>query len=153
MNTEQEQQNIQIVKDFFVGWSGGIDNIVKTFEKFFAEDCVWENLGLPTCYGRADAITFMRAFHERTNTGWAEVIFRNIVAKDNFVFTERIDNNLTTDGEQIGPGLFPVLGIWELRDGRIKAWRDYFDPRPWAEAFPDADKAPGLGNKPRSGLL
>src|SRR5271163_1201312 len=107
--------------------------------------CVWEDVGLPTRYGRARPIEFMRAFHERTNTGWAEVIFRTSSQRTTSCSPSGSTTTSPSRGK-IGPGLFPVLGIWELRDGRIKSWRDYFDPRPWAEAIPDADNAPGLKN-------
>jgi limonene-1,2-epoxide hydrolase len=43
------------------------------------------------------------------------------------VFTERVDR-FVQHGRRVA---VPVLGVFELStDGRIEAWRDYFDPRP-----------------------
>jgi limonene-1,2-epoxide hydrolase len=48
---------------------------------------------------------------------------RNIAANGDTVLTERID--------RVGPpGLtapVPVMGVFEVRNGKITAWRDYFD--------------------------
>jgi len=48
---------------------------------------------------------------------------RNIVADGNIVMTERIDNF------QVGDTRIsvPCMGTFELRDGKIAAWRDYWD--------------------------
>jgi limonene-1,2-epoxide hydrolase len=32
-------------------------------------------------------------------------------------------------------GALPVVGVFEVRDGRIVAWRDYFDLRQALDAF------------------
>ena len=39
------------------------------------------------------------------------------------VLTERVDT--ITVGERVGA--LPVMGTFEIRDGKICAWRDYFD--------------------------
>ncbi len=39
------------------------------------------------------------------------------------VLTERIDT--FTVGDVVAP--LPVMGTFEVRDGKISAWRDYFD--------------------------
>jgi len=43
------------------------------------------------------------------------------------VLTERIDWLLGADGEVVMK--VPVMGIFEIADGRITAWRDYFDTK------------------------
>ena len=43
------------------------------------------------------------------------------------MFTERVDWMVRPDGSRAGP--FPVVGVTEFRDGRISAWREYFDSR------------------------
>ena len=50
--------------------------------------------------------------------------------RGNLVFTERIDR-FTMGGRTID---LPVAGVFELRDGRIAAWRDYFDLATWQRA-------------------
>jgi limonene-1,2-epoxide hydrolase len=44
----------------------------------------------------------------------------HLAVRDNVVLTERIDTFT------IGAPL-PVMGTFEVRDGQISAWRDYFD--------------------------
>jgi limonene-1,2-epoxide hydrolase len=47
----------------------------------------------------------------------------HVAVRDNVVLTERIDT--FTIGEAKVP--LPVMGTFEVRDGKISAWRDYFD--------------------------
>ena len=42
------------------------------------------------------------------------------------VLTERSDKILTPDGQWHS---FDCMGVFELRNGRICAWRDYYDSR------------------------
>ena len=53
----------------------------------------------------------------------AEFKMLNVVSSGDVVTTERIDA-FTLNGKL---GEFPVMGIFEIRDGKIAAWRDYFD--------------------------
>ena len=58
-------------------------------------------------------------------TGVERIEFRvlNIVADGDTVMTERVDvfvlPNVTIE--------LPVMGTFEVRDGKIAKWRDYFD--------------------------
>ena len=47
----------------------------------------------------------------------------HLAVRGNVVLTERIDTFLV--GDRSAP--LPVMGTFELRDGKIAAWRDYFD--------------------------
>jgi limonene-1,2-epoxide hydrolase len=48
----------------------------------------------------------------------------NIAENGNKVLTERIDNFDLPGGKKIS---LPVMGTFEIQDGAIKVWRDYFD--------------------------
>jgi limonene-1,2-epoxide hydrolase len=48
---------------------------------------------------------------------------RHIVAEGDIVMTERVDNFMVGE-RRIS---VPCMGIFELRDGKIAAWRDYWD--------------------------
>lgn len=50
----------------------------------------------------------------------------NIAASDNAVLTERTENFTHRAGTKPGFEL-PVMGVFEFRDGKIAAWRDYFE--------------------------
>jgi limonene-1,2-epoxide hydrolase len=47
----------------------------------------------------------------------------HLAVRDNVVLTERVDT--FTIGQMVAP--LPVMGTFEIRDGKISAWRDYFD--------------------------
>jgi limonene-1,2-epoxide hydrolase len=46
-----------------------------------------------------------------------------MAAEGDLVFVERLDR--TAAGEKTVD--LPCLGVFELEDGKIKVWRDYFD--------------------------
>ena len=52
-----------------------------------------------------------------------EFVVHHMVSDGDLVFTERTDR-FVTGGKTIE---LPVAGIFEIRDGKIVAWRDYFD--------------------------
>ncbi len=52
---------------------------------------------------------------------------RHLASRGPVVFTERIDR-LRIGGKSIA---LPVAGVFEIRDGKIAAWRDYFDLATW----------------------
>ena len=40
------------------------------------------------------------------------------------VLTERVDNFVMAGGKNVS---LPVMGVFQIRDGKICLWRDYFD--------------------------
>jgi limonene-1,2-epoxide hydrolase len=86
-----------------------------------ADDIVYQNVPFPADRGKAAVTRTLTAFG-RLVTGFA-VEMRHIAARSGVVLTERVD--ILT-----GPLLYldlPVCGTFEVRDGRITLWRDYFD--------------------------
>lgn len=53
-----------------------------------------------------------------------DFIVHRQVADGNVVMNERTDVMRRTNGGRVE---LPVMGTFEVRDGRIAAWRDYFD--------------------------
>jgi limonene-1,2-epoxide hydrolase len=53
-----------------------------------------------------------------------EFEIRHLAVHDDVVLTERLDVFRFEDGRTIE---LPVMGTFELREGKIAAWRDYFD--------------------------
>ena len=84
------------------------------------DNLVYENVGLPTIHGRARAIKLFRRMDGRVAF---EVKIHRIAADDGSVLTER------TDALIFGPLRlqFWVCGVFEVHNGRITLWRDYFD--------------------------
>jgi limonene-1,2-epoxide hydrolase len=54
---------------------------------------------------------------------------KHIVADGDVVLTERVDT-FEIGGRTI---TLPVMGTFEVRDGKIAAWRDYFDLAQWTK--------------------
>lgn len=88
---------------------------------FFAEDAVYHNIPMEPAQG-TDAI---RALLESFVPGSPSMEFEvlHVASAGSVVFTERIDR-MTFGGNDVE---LPVAGVFEVADGRITAWRDYFD--------------------------
>lgn len=84
------------------------------------DNLVYQNVGFPTIRGRARAMKLFRAMEGRLGF---EVKTHRIAVNGSSVLTER------TDALVIGPVRlqFWVCGVFEVHDGRITLWRDYFD--------------------------
>lgn len=91
-----------------------------TAESTLAQNLVYQNVGFPTIYGRNRAIKLFRSMP--ASMGF-EVKIHRIAADGASVITER------TDALTFGPlrVQFWVCGVFEVYDGRITLWRDYFD--------------------------
>ena len=84
------------------------------------DNLVYENVGLPTIHGRARAMNLFRKMEGRAAF---EVKIQRIASDGAAVLTER------TDALIFGPLRlqFWVCGVFEVHNGRITLWRDYFD--------------------------
>jgi limonene-1,2-epoxide hydrolase len=88
---------------------------------YVSPDIVYQNVPLPPARGRAAFEKQMRAF-ARFGTGF-EAQIHHIAADGPAVLTERTD---IIEVGRMRAG-FWVCGTFEVRDGRIELWRDYFD--------------------------
>jgi limonene-1,2-epoxide hydrolase len=109
---------IDLVRRFCAAWADGdLDALIE----FFTDDAIYHNIPVDPVTGR-DAI---RATIAGFTAGVEKIEFRveNIAAAGNVVLTERIDVFNTGDRSIA----LPVMGTFEVADGRIAKWRDYFD--------------------------
>ncbi|MEX2158538.1 MAG: limonene-1,2-epoxide hydrolase family protein [Dehalococcoidia bacterium] len=121
--TENGNANVEIVRKFCEAWSKAD---VPAIISFFADDAVYHNMPINPVQGK-DAIKgmieqFMTPFER------AEFEITYIAAAGDVVLTERIDRFI---GEK--SVALPVMGTFEIRDGKIAAWRDYFDLGAWTK--------------------
>ena len=86
-----------------------------------ADDVVYQNVPFPADRGKAAVARTLKGFG-RIMTGF-DVKMRNIAARDGVVLTERVD---ILTGPLIHLELW-VCGTFEVKDGQITLWRDYFD--------------------------
>ena len=120
MGVDQERVVLE-----FLRCAEGRTQDVEAMTARMTEDIVWRvNVPLSKVVQGRDAA---RAEIERQNTvstgmlEGSEVV--TIASNDNVVFTERVDV-VELAGKQM---TFRINGIFEVRDGQIAAWREYFD--------------------------
>jgi limonene-1,2-epoxide hydrolase len=92
------------------------------------DDFVWQNSGFPTCEGRDAGVAFFRGFAAPMGLTGIRVEVLAMAAHGDAVVTERIDHFVGADGQVVAS--LPLAGTLEVSGDKVKAWRDYFDPRP-----------------------
>ncbi|HEY1831239.1 MAG TPA: limonene-1,2-epoxide hydrolase family protein [Acidimicrobiales bacterium] len=99
------------------------DGDVETVIELVADDIVYSNVSLPTIRGKERFSRAARAYY-RHHLGFAVVVHR-IAGSGSSVLTER------TDALILGPFRmqFWVCGVFEVENGQVTLWRDYFDWR------------------------
>lgn len=89
---------------------------------FFAEDAVYHNMPMAPLTGTEAIRAGLSGFlGEATKVEW--VVLNLLEDSAGTVLTERVDK-FEVNGQWIE---LPVMGTFEVRSGRIQAWRDYFD--------------------------
>lgn len=116
--------NEEVVVAFCNAWKErNIDQLLG----FFLPDAVYHNMPLPPLRGldaiRATLETFV------TPAEFIEFEILHLASKGNLVFTERVDR-FRFAGKDVE---LPVAGVFEIEDGKIRAWRDYFDMQTWLQ--------------------
>jgi limonene-1,2-epoxide hydrolase len=89
--------------------------------ELFADNAVYQNVPFPPDRGRDAIRRTLRRFARVANE--FDVRIHHVVERDGVVLTERTDIIR-------GPALdleFWVCGTFEVQDGKIVLWRDYFD--------------------------
>jgi limonene-1,2-epoxide hydrolase len=114
---------IDLIRRFCDDWGKGAS--VDTIVAYFTDDAVYHNIPVDQVVG-PEAI---KATFAMFTTGVERIEFRilNIAANGDTVLTERLDVFVMPD-KTIE---LPVMGTFEVRDGKIAAWRDYFDMQTW----------------------
>lgn len=88
---------------------------------WFTDDCEYTNMPMGTVTGPAGVRSVLEPFFAPTTAN--EFIVLRAAVQGNIVFTERLDRHLI----ETGWVELPVTGVFEIRDGKIAVWRDYFD--------------------------
>ena len=114
---------IDLVRRFCAAWS---DNAgTAELSAFFADDAVYHNIPMAPVTGREAIANNIASFIRPGAPGIERIDFRvvNIAANGPIVMTERVDV-FTLPGKSFE---LPVMGTFDVNDGKITAWRDYFD--------------------------
>ena len=92
--------NEDVLRAVLKAWGEGIEAAQKAMRAHLTDDCPWEQMGLPTTTGGEEAAQLFGSM-EATGFSAMAVEYRNVA----------------------------VVGVTEFRDGKISAWREYFDSR------------------------
>ncbi len=115
----------ELVQRFCDAWSAQPFDVA-ALGSFFSDDAVYHNIPMDPMVGRANIEAGIAGF----TAGVDAMEFRmvNIVGAGNLVMTERIDAFTYPNAK----AALPVMGVFEVADGKIVAWRDYFDVQQFA---------------------
>lgn len=111
--------NITIVKDFIAAWEAqDLDRVMG----FFTQDAVYHNIPMPVLNGVEDIRKTIAGFISMGDK--VEFETHHIAeAAGGAVMTERTDK-FRINGQWL---TLPVMGVFEISNGKIAKWRDYFD--------------------------
>ena len=114
---------IDVVRGFCAAWSDNLGTI--ELAAFFTDDAVYHNIPQAPVTGREAIANLIDSFIRPGPPGIESIEFRviNIAADGPVVMTERVDIFTLPDKSFE----LPVMGTFEVTDGKINAWRDYFD--------------------------
>ena len=114
---------IEVVRRFCAAWSDNAE--AAELAAFFTADAVYHNIPLEPVTGRDNIANAFASFIRPGPPGIESIDFRvvNIAANGPVVMTERVDV-FQLPGKSFE---LPVMGTFEVSDGKISAWRDYFD--------------------------
>jgi len=94
---------------------------VDTIASRLADDVVYHNVGMAPAVGKEASVAMIQGFLDMAEKMTFEI--HRIAANGDSVLTERTDT-FTINGAD---SPVAVMGSFDLRDGKIVAWRDYFD--------------------------
>lgn len=133
--------NVAVVRAFLKGLEQPISKVPEHLRNSMTEDAVWGNSGFPPSVGIEDIMSKHKMSGEVFGDYVMDAKLLNIAeGENNVVFTERLDVGSTQEGGEILT--VPVVGVFEVRDGKIARWTDYFDPRGLLEglsSLPDVE--------------
>jgi limonene-1,2-epoxide hydrolase len=122
--------NTEVVMDFIGAWKAKDLNQVMGF---FAADAVYHNIPLEPAEGIVPIRAVIESFIGMASQ--VEFVVRNVAeTEDGTVLTERVDR-FRIQEKWIE---LPVMGAFEITNGKISAWRDYFDLAQFQGQMPEA---------------
>ncbi|QIS14665.1 nuclear transport factor 2 family protein [Nocardia arthritidis] len=117
----------ELVRAMCASWS---DPDPDKISAYFAENAVYHNIPMEPITGRAAIREFIAGFLATFDS--IDFAIHHQLADGNLVMNERTD---TLNGKDGRATPLPVVGVFEIADGEITAWRDYFDMAAITRAF------------------
>jgi limonene-1,2-epoxide hydrolase len=113
----------QVVRDFMAAfvaaWPTGDAD---TLKRFFSKDAEYCNGPLEPVHGRESIVAALTQM--MSMGGEVDADIRHLLSDGVVVMTERVDY-VRLGAKTAG---LRIAGVFEVRDGVISGWRDYFDP-------------------------
>ncbi len=123
--TETEAANDALVREFIAAWERRDTAFIVDS---FSEDATYHSMPLTPIVGKAAIAEWVSGF-AGVPPGRLEV--HHQVASGDVVMNERTDY-ITLNGVAV---TLPICGTFEIADGKITAWREYFDLAPAKAAY------------------
>jgi limonene-1,2-epoxide hydrolase len=120
-----EASNDRLIRDFLAAWERRDTQYI--VDKF-TDDAVYHSVPLEPIVGKAAIEEFVAGFAD-VPPGRLEI--HHQIAGVDIVMNERTDY-ITLNGTAV---TLPICGVFEIADGRIRAWREYFDMAPARAAY------------------
>jgi limonene-1,2-epoxide hydrolase len=102
---------------------------------FIAPDCEYANIPMATVHGPAGVRAVLEPFFAPTLENEFQILRE--ATSGPLVFLERLDRHRLADRWVE----LPVTGVFEVHDGRITVWRDYFDAATILSVWPQPQPA------------
>ena len=113
-------KNVELILTFC---KAGQDRDLEKQMSFIDEDSIYHNMPDAPIVGRAGIRALLGGYLTSSDATEIRVLAIS-EAKPGLVLTERVDRFRVKGGKWID---CPVMGAAEVRDGRLKHWRDYYD--------------------------
>ncbi len=94
-----------------------------------ADDAVYHNMPLSPAVGKPAIRDLVTQYFAAMENGLHAEIHHQVV-EGNIVLNERTDS-CVLNGQDV---IVPVCGVFEVENGKVKAWRDYYDGTPFARS-------------------
>ncbi|NOR99671.1 nuclear transport factor 2 family protein [Mycobacteroides abscessus] len=108
-----------LVRQFCALWN---DPDPQKMASYFSEDAVYHNIPMAPIVGRENIEAFITGFISAFER--IDFHIHRQIADGETVMNERTDTLHGLNGQSTP---LPVMGVFEIVDGKISAWRDYFD--------------------------
>jgi limonene-1,2-epoxide hydrolase len=123
-------QALALVEGYLSAVGPTSEDFWRSFDTYFDEATIWENVGVARTVGRDEAVKFARAFPVKFDH--MRIADLSLSGSGNRVYAERLDHFCTRDGAIVLT--VRALGVFEIKGRKIAHWRDFFDTAGFAVA-------------------
>lgn len=128
-----DTENVVRVRGFFQRWEVSFEELCNSFRDLLTPEGEWENVGFLITHGAEETIREILEPGHARGMDTVKVDLVRIAEVDGAVWSERVDHVRLPDGTVAAS--VRVVGVMEINsEGRVSAWREYFDGR-LGEAF------------------